>query len=297
MPTFPPHFEFAVTFLQSNRDHNLEAHLTHIRYIVGAGEEGALTAMIGARGLSEPSLVFVQGFQPLIDKYNPTGSYLSEGELLLAGKVKFQSIKKLLGLLESTTDLTMLIDSESYFVRPIHFAQAVHAGNTVMYTWRTSNPTQREAMGVSASVLGLSGETPWIGLVGAVYQWIFPTAMVRDVYARFGSAIFGHAGFLFLSHLLFLHMWESGYTGFNFVNLDDVLPSWYYPEHTYVQYNLDTWETRRVLDYIYRQGRGFFCFSVQEDDDVDYRYDRSERVIREYAEIALITSTPWRFSV
>ena len=127
--------------------------------------------------------------------------------------------------------------------------------------------------------------------------------LVRDVLRDYGAALYrppgcsGESphGCLFIEHLLYAHMWDVNYPGYNYVDVGDVLPSWYYPEHTYNDYNLDTWETQRMLNFIYREGRGFFAYSVQSDWGGSGNYDRSERIIREYGEIQLITSTPWHF--
>ena len=86
-----------------------------------------------------------------------------------------------------------------------------------------------------------------------------------------------------------------------FVDLrwEGALPDWYYPEHTYNNYNLDEDATRHALDFIYAPQRHYFTYSVQVDPallphDV---YERSARIVREYDQIKLLTSTPSEFVV
>lgn len=159
----------------------------------------------------------VVGLQQLIDAHwhlpsaDPGQRPISEGLLLRhAGKLAFQSVKKLLGLLEAVTDLAIILDSESYFVRPCAFASRVRNATAVLYVdqgkhstpltrERFHNGVQRAGVYFTRSILNRSGTTErqipphmwptWVGLI-VTYQWVVRLHTVRALMRDHGSALF-----------------------------------------------------------------------------------------------------------
>ena len=101
----------------------------------------------------------------LLKRYN--APLTDESKLLQQyGKVTLQSLKKLLGLLDASTRYGILLDSESYFIRPCPLLTRVMAADHVLYIspFSPENPQQEAAMRLAEGMLGGGGgeQRSWV---------------------------------------------------------------------------------------------------------------------------------------
>lgn len=299
MPSHVPHLRYVKRFIASAGAFNLQLNRTLLLLVVSTAEIPAFL-----KDVPREMPTRVDGLQALLDAFAGARAdvRMTEASLLACGKVAFQSVKKLLGLVSARTELAMLLDSESYFVRPCPFVDRVLNSTTVLYARRTDNPIQAEAMATALTILDLdgrawTGRAPLVGMVVA-YQWVFRPEVARSLLDGVRLDKLASAKRVFIEPILY-NFWRfnassllrTGGDRVSFVDVTEGLRGVRSAEHFWIHADYDRPQDHALLHRLY-DDFGFFTYTVQGNAPSDAQRARNAHVVQNVTQIELMTSTP-----
>jgi len=280
IPTYSGHLKEIERFLQSNTQFNRNAENTDISLVISSYEIEIF------QKFTNVSNVRILIFKDLFDKY--FNMDLDENEFLKkAGHVTFQSIKKLVGLLESRNDLIFLTDSETYFIRPCFIIEDCLKTSSVFYSKKLENETQHKAVSLANKVLqptkfnGL-----WIGLIFS-YQWIFSKSDINLFFDNYGSRILKNIivdleTFFFIELTIYQFLYSLKTT--MFIDVTDLCH-----EHFWAVVSNNIQNRKKIVHL--SSLNHLFCYSVQNNGNIE----NNEVMLKTFRQFKLLTSTPRTF--
>ena len=314
MPSHTGHLTMVKRFLKSLHEFNTEPERTRLSIIVSASEvggfEAALVDLSKARGR-------ILSLHELLERYN--APLTDESKLLQQyGKVTLQSLKKLLGLLDASTRYGILLDSESYFIRPCPLLTRVMAADHVLYIspFSPENPQQEAAMRLAEGMLGGGGEQrSWVAQV-ITYQWVVQPEAVQRLWREeleSGHKLFSQLEYFFMvEQLIYTYLMRlsaasaaepqsvdaCGSKPPQFINMRPSIPPDMPAEHFWGVANVHNNTHLALLSSLYSDHR-FFTYTVKlhRKDAASAKETASisranQKIVERIKAIELLTSTP-----
>jgi hypothetical protein len=300
--TYAGHKEQVRRFLASNEKFNKDFRDCPITLILSESDMPAFSELVDGFPASKPQirLLCIDELMMRYFSWNPSTNILES-----FGRATFQSLKKLIGMLHARASVSLLLDSESYFVRPCGLKVLVAefmAHPFVFMSREFDNDAQRRAISLANSILGAEGSAEGqavseelLGIIIA-YQWIFPTTAVQDFFGKYRTKLvelMSKKRELFIEVVLYAYMRGEGAAAhnFTFVDMTETLQPIGKYEHVWMRFDASSITQVHALQSIY-EAFPLFCYSIQSTGNVE----NNARVVLWEQSIKLLTSTPDLYS-
>jgi len=200
----------------------------------------------------------------------------------------FQSLKKLLGMLECEDDNIFLTDSETQFIRNIHIEKEFENTKTVLYSYKYENNTQIAVSHVNNKILGTDKKTPLIGFTFS-YQWLYKKNIISTVFESCKTNIIKYvleddSYYFFIEDLIYKYCFCNN-VYYIFKDVTKLL-SYTNAEHFWINATNNT-NDKNIIK-ILNSFHNLFCYSIQNtgNDEIN------KNIILEFTNFKIVTSTP-----
>jgi hypothetical protein len=171
-------------FLEHNIKFNTNFKNTYIILVISSGDVNAFKNLVEEKFDIIKDLITIYDFDELFVKHFNFG--ISTHDLMnIYDKYTFQSIKKLCGMLEAKTEMLILFDSETYFIREcplVDYVNRFMEKKEMFYTTKLSNTIQEDVINNVKNILSDSlPDNFWPGIVISP-QCIYLKSIILDFY-------------------------------------------------------------------------------------------------------------------
>jgi len=287
VPSYKGHINEFKRFLESNKKYNLDFNFTIIYVVISYDEIGLFQPITS---MFENVKILI--LKDLMLKYLEIN--INESDFLnINGLYLFQSIKKLVGMLESEHELIFLTDSETQFIRNVNIIHEHEKTNTVLYSYKFDNCIQEHVSKLNNEILDIKHNTPFFGFTFS-YQWCFKKEHIYEFFNKCKSkiieTIFKKPPFFFVEELIYKFCFYNNIY-YKFENVTDLLSHTSQCEHFWLQAT-NSEKDRHIINTLL-SFHNLFCYSVQNT----WNDENNEKIIKDYKNFKILTSTPSTFLI
>jgi len=292
VPSYKSHYREFSRLLQTNEKFNTDKDQTIILVVISEDEFEMFNSLKNVYNNLKICI-----FKDLMKKY--LNIHFDDENVFLKkkGPNVFQSLKKLLGMLESETDDIFLTDSETHFIRAISLiTEITKFKKTVLYTFKHENNVQTIVVEITRKILecDVNISLPYVGMVFS-YQWCFRKEDVFSFFNRYRQrlvdiVILTQLPYFFIEHTFysFLFLNQQSNNHYSFLNVTEVNNM---REHFWAD-NLNAEKDHDVMRYLLPIHH-MFCYSIQNT----FNDSRNAQFIQKYDNFKILTSTPTFFTI
>jgi len=287
VPSFKGHINEFERLLVGNAKYNLDNVITTI-YVIISQDEIDMFQSITVNYKNVKILIFKDLMKKYFDLDIDENNFLN-----IVGSNVFQGFKKIVGMLESEHNSIFLTDSETQFIRNIHFYQEYKNTKTVLYSYKFSNFIQERVVSINNKILEKNTKAPFIGFSFS-YQWCYRKEDVSAFFEIYKNNIIDifinkNEPYFFPEELLYKYCFYNNIY-YIFKDVTELL-SYTDAEHFWFKAT-NNQKDKETIDML-KSLHNLFCYSVQNTWNDNINND----IIQQYTNFKILTSTPTKFEV
>ena len=286
-------------FLEHNIKFNTNFKNTYIILVISSGDVNAFKNLVEEKFDIIKDLITIYDFDELFVKHFNFG--ISTHDLMnIYDKYTFQSIKKLCGMLEVKTEMLMLFDSETYFIREcplVDYVNRFMEKKEMFYTTKLSNTIQEDVVNNVKTILGDSLlENFWPGIVIS-HQCIYLKSIILDFYNYILPIkdMLKHK-YIFIEILLNSYIFKCNERfQYTFVDLTNILQ--YFENHEHIWHCIDINDQNQLVSlYNIYSTYLLFCYCVPCPVE-ENKTNINTHIIRCIDSIKILNGTPFTYTI
>lgn len=292
IPSYLGHIRHIERFLISNAKHNKDIDNTNIYIIISYEEKEIFTSVT-----SKFKNVHILIFKDLMLKYFDINIENETTFLLEIGSFSFQSLKKLVGMLDCKDETIFIVDSETYFIRDCEVISECNKTETVLYSKILNNDFQEKACDITKKILELDYDPPLTGYVFS-YQWIFKKIDVQNFFNKYKNNIINNTikttFTLFFIELVILYYCLKNSFSYKFIDATDIL-SYTNTEHFWMNAKNNEKDKEAINKLL--SVHNLFCYSIQNNWNDPLLNENNTNILNDFKNFKILTNTPQQITI